>query len=84
MTGVLDVLKAGENTLSHSNMTLTKLPRSMLVRGGADDNSPCAEEPCEGERLMHGSEVAAGEEIPPPTITWAALLLTRATISFQS
>jgi hypothetical protein len=29
----------------------------------------CGKEPCEIERLMHGSEVAAGEGIPLPTIT---------------
>ena len=55
MTGVSDVRKTGEATLSGSNMTLTKLPRSEFIRDGADGNSPCAEEPDEGESLTSGS-----------------------------
>jgi len=43
----------------------------------AYDRGSCTEEPCEIERLTHGSEVAAGVERPLPTITVGRAVLVK-------
>jgi hypothetical protein len=45
------------------------------ARKGAHDKGRIAEEPCEVETLMHGSEAETGGAVPSPTVTGRSLAL---------